>query len=397
MKNKHDYNCMTTSKDNGCLKVLSIHWGFIPGGVAVYARHIEGVGNHAPVSIKSLCINSPAWPFDKTNAAHIDMDVLAIKNHGDFSWLGKTRAFIRKESPDIIMTHGFNGAFVAALAARGLHIPIVSSWHGDYYPSTLSQKIRKPFFDTLLKLLFRYVVKEIITVSNFSKSALVSKRIATHKISVVHNGIPPEPLNSDYAQDIRNELRIQDGQLLVGTACRLASQKGLEWFLKAIAIVVKTHSNIKFVLWGDGPQKEYLLDLINDLGIREHITMPGYRSDIHHCLPALDIFCMSSYAEYFSIALLEAMRSGIPIVATAVGGNPEAIESGKDAILIPPADPKALAEGIITLADNLELRDEMAFNARERFLAEFTSEKMVAKTADWLLNCARKHVLKNTL
>jgi glycosyltransferase involved in cell wall biosynthesis len=377
--------------------ILSIHWGFIPGGVAVYARHIEKVVSHGPLSIKSLCINSPVWPFDRENAAHMDMNIIEVRGRWDASWIRKVRYFIRKEPPDLIMTHGFNGAFVAAIASRGLNIPIVSSWHGDYYPSTFIQKIRKPFFDVLLKFLFRHIVKEIVTVSKFSKETLITKKINGKKVAVIHNGIPFEPLPPDDIQRVRDELGIPRECLLAGTACRFVVPKGLDCFLEAIAIVTKTVEKVRFVLWGDGPQRAYLEGLIKELHIDEYVIMPGYRSDITHSLNALDIFVMSSYAENFSIALLEAMRAGLPIVATNVGGNPEAIEGGAEGILVPAADRNALATGIITLANDHQLREQIALKARERFLEQFTSDKMVEKTAAWLLECIEKHKIKSAL
>lgn len=376
-------------KNNRNIKVLSLHWGFMPGGVSVYARYIEQVNRYGPLSMKSLCVNAHDWSFDKANAAYMNIKIIDIKGRWDFSWLTRIRSCIKEESPDLIMTHGFNGAFVAAMAAVGLKIPKVSSWHGDYCPTTIYQKISEPFIDRLQVFLFRHVVKEIVTVSHFSKKALMAKGLSENKIAVVHNGIPPEPVNCEYVRSIREELKISDDQVLVGTACRLASQKGLEWFMRAIAIVSKTHKNIRFVLWGEGPQEKYLRTLIKELGIDEFIQMPGYRSDIKHCLPALDIFCMSSYAEYFSIAMLEAMRAERPIVATSVGGNPEAIETGKEGILVPASDADALAKGIITLAVNRKLREDMALKAKNRFHSEFISEKMIEKTAGWLLSCAR--------
>jgi len=370
---------------------MSIHWGFIPGGVAVYARHIEEVGSYAPLSIKSVCINAPDWSFDKENAAHMNMNIISIKGREDLSWARKVRKLIKDESPDLILTHGFNGAFVGAVAGRGLNIPIVSSWHGDYFPSTLTQKIRKPFFDFLLKILFRKHVKAIVTVSHFSKRALLEKGIDEKKITVVHNGIPPESVPVGNKQRVRNELGVTDGYLLAGTACRLAAQKGLEWFLRAVATVVGREKNIRFVLWGEGPQRRFLEDLIDELGIGEYISLPGYRSDISRCLQALDVFVMSSYAEYFSIALLEAMRAQLPIVATDVGGNPEAIGTGKEGILVPAANPQALAQGILTLVNDRPKREQMALEARHRFLTEFTSEKMVKQTAAWLTACLGRH------
>lgn len=378
--------------ENGKIrKILSIHWGFIPGGVAVYARHIERVGSYAPLYLKTVCITAPDWPFDQANADNMDMDVIKINGRADFSWVAKVRKIMKEESPELVLTHGFNGAFVGVLGGCGLKIPKVSSWHGDYFPSNFRQRIRKPFFDLLLKILFRHYVGDVVTVSHFSEESLVHKGVDRGKIVVVHNGIPPEPVPVEYRTIIRDELHISDDCILAGTACRLAAQKGLEWFLRAVAIVVLGERNIHFVIWGDGPQREYLKGLIDELGIGEYVSLPGYRSDVFHCLPALDIFVMSSYAEYFSIALLEAMRAGLPIVATDVGGNPEAIKREEEGILVPPADPKALAESILILVNDPARRERMAQLAQQRFLAEFTSERMVEQTASWLMACVRKH------
>lgn len=369
--------------------ILNIHWGFLPGGVAVYARHIEKVGSYAPLRVRSICINGAGWSFDETNAARMDMDVVAIKGRTDLSWIPKVRAAIKGKSPDLILSHGFNGAFVSVVAGRG--IPLVSSWHGDYYPSTLVQKMRKPFVDLSVRILFGHCVRRIVTVSDFSKKALMCYGVKGESISVVHNGISPEPLAQDRREQIRKELELPDGCLLVGTACRLAAPKGLKWFLHAIARIVRFRKDIRFVVWGEGEQRDYLQDQIKKLEIGDYISLPGYRSDIADCLSALDIFVMSSYMEHFSIALLEAMRAGLPIVATDAGGNPEAIDNGCEGILVPVADPDALAEGIDVLSSDPARRKEMARRARQRFLNDFTSDKMVEKTAQWLMECAGRY------
>ncbi len=374
------------------IKVVSLHWGFIPGGVAAYARYIEGVALYAPITVKSLCINSSKWPFDEANARHIDMDLIEIKGRLDPSWIWKTRKWMKKhERPDLILTYGFNGCFAAKLSTLGLNIPIVSAWHGDYIPTTVIQKLRKPVFEVIEKVLFRYVVKEIVTVSQFSKRRLARKGIKGKKVMVVYNGIPPMTKDSIYSQNIREELKLPEGTTLVGTACRLSAQKGLQWFLKAIAVAIKTRPDLRFVIWGDGPQKEYLQELSKELNIERYVIFAGYRPDIPHCLSALDIFVMSSYVEYFSIALLEAMRTGLPIVATNVGGNPEAIEDGVQGILVPYANFEALADGILRLANDKQLRETFAKKAQQRFLDQFTSENMVEKTGSWLMDCVNKH------
>ncbi|GAM10722.1 putative glycosyltransferase [Geobacter sp. OR-1] len=372
-------------------RIISIHWGFIPGGVAVYASEIENVSNYAPISLKSYCLHAQKWQLDHTSIDKMNIVLLPIVSRLDLSCILTLRKILLKEKPDLILAHGFNGVFVAALSGVGFDIPIVSSWHGDYFPSTPAQKLRKPLFDALQKILFRYVVKDVVTVSRFSKEILVSKGVDEQNISVIYNGIPDIEYLPEKREEIRKSLGVPDGCFLVGTACRLASQKGLQWFLHTIALIVEIRQDVRFVIWGDGPLKNQLLTLAQSLGINGYITFAGYRSDIALCLTALDLFVMSSFAEYFSIALLEAMRAGLPIVATRVGGNPEAIEDMVHGILVPFADPQALANGVLTLLSDEKLRRNMAIQARERFQAEFTSEKMVEKTAQWLMDCNRRH------
>lgn len=374
-------------------RIVSLHWGLIPGGGAAYARCLEDVGRYAPLSIKSLCITAAGWPVYSAGLAGMDVDLLEIKGRMDPSWIGRARHFLKKQRPDLILTHGFNGAYAALLSTTRLNVPMVSSWHGEYFPSTPAQRLRKPFFNIIERVLFSYVVKEIVTVSDFSRNVLIRKGISGRKITVIHNGIPDIPRYPENRPQMRNSLQIPEGSVLVGTACRLAAQKGLQWLLRASAIVLKARRDVHFVIWGDGPLKQSLQNLSNELGVSEYVHFAGYQPNIEQLLPGLDVFVMSSFAEYFSIALLEALRAGLPIVATNVGGNPEAIQDGVHGILVPFADAKALAEGILTLAESDKPREQMRANARQRFLDQFTAETMVSKTARWLSASLQKHAI----
>lgn len=372
------------------LKILSLHWGFIPGGGSAYARCLEDVGRYAPVRIKSLCITAPGWPLDPARRT-MDMELVKIRGRLDPTWVGATRDLLKKERPDLILTLSFNGAFAAWVATIGLGLPIVSSWHGEYFPTTLAQKLRKPVFDLIQKVVFRNVVKEIVTVSDFSRQVLIRKGVSSSRITVIHNGISDIPADPEKRREIRESLAMPEDTLLVGTVSRLSAEKGLQWLLRAAALVLQARRELRLVIWGDGPLKKPLLNLAGKLGIAEYVRFPGHQPDIDQCLPGLDIFVMSSFTENFSIALLEAMRAGLPIVTTNVGGNPEAIKDGVHGILIPFGDPQALAAGILTLAADGKLRERLAAQARQRFLDEFTADKMVARTAAWLLDCARKY------
>jgi glycosyltransferase involved in cell wall biosynthesis len=370
---------------------MSLHWGFIPGGIAQYASSIEGIRIHSPSIMKSVCITIPDWQMDQRLLAQMDMEIISIKSRLDFSWIRKTRDIIRQYHPDLLFVYAFNGGFVAATTLGALRIPVVGSWHGDYYPSTLSERIRAPLIHLIERTIYRFVLREIIAVSHFSQQTLVSKGIPAERISVIHNGIRTLADPPPNGTDIRKQLAIDDNTLLVGTCCRLTKAKGLHWLLHTIALIKEKASSMRFVVWGDGPLRRDLAKLAARLRIDDVLLFPGYAQDVPACLAALDLYVMSSSSENFSISLLEAMRSGLPIVATDVGGNREAVQDGRDAILIPFGDSQAMGSAILRLANNEELRDFLAHNASQRFHEQFTADIMVRKTAKWFITCAERY------
>jgi len=370
------------------IKVLNIHWGFIPGGVAKYASLISDVTQIAPIAMKSICVNAPNWSFDQIAASKINMKHILISSRLDPSWIWKARKIIKQEKPDLIFTYGFNGNFVAVITTIGQGVPIVSSWHGKYVGTTLPQRMVSPLVNFLSDILLKYFVHNIVTVSDYSMNILARISIEEKKIIRIYNGIPP--FNDDkskidreaYHEFSRNE------ELLIGTACRLDSTKDLPTFLRAIRIVLKKNDQIIFIIWGDGPKKNFLIEMAKELNIYNNVKFMGYEPKIDQRLRSLDIFVLPSILENFSIALLEAMRAGLPIIATDVGGNPEAVEHNKHAILVPPRNPEALARGILKFAKDKDLRLKTGKAAQQRFKDFFTNKKMVAEIAKWLTYCA---------
>jgi len=370
------------------VRVLNIHWGFIPGGIAKYASLISNVSKIAPIEMKSICVNAPSWSIDQIAASKLDMKHILISSRLDPSWIWKVRKFIRQEKPDLIFTYGFNGSFVTLTTTIGQGVPIISSWHGKYIGTTLQQRLVSPIVNFLSDILLKYFVKNIVTVSDYSMNILVQKSIEKKKIIRIYNGIPPlDNGNVKIDKEAYHELS-RNKNLLIGTACRLDSTKDLPTFLRAIRIVLKQNDQIIFIIWGDGSQKKFLIEMAKELKIYDNVKFMGYEPNIDQNLYSLDIFVLPSILENFSIALLEAMRAGLPIVATDVGGNPEAVEHNKHAILVPPGSPEALAKGILKFAKNKNLRIKTGKAAQQRFKNLFTNKKMVIEIAKWLTDCA---------
>jgi len=372
------------------IRVLNIHWGFISGGVAKYASLINNVSQIAPIGMKSVCVNAPNWSFDQISASKINMKHILISSRLDPSWIWKVRKIIRHEKPDLIFTYGFNGNFVAVAATIGQSIPIASSWHGKYIGTTLLQKIRAPLFNLISTILLKYFIKEIVTVSEYSKNVLIRQSIKKEKIKRIYSGLPLSEIKEINRLHDKREGNKKGEELLVGTLCRLDTTKDMPTLLRAISIISKKTNRIKFIVWGEGPQKKELIKLAKKFNIENMVKFPGFERDIDKCLQSLDIFVLPSILENFSIALLEAMRSGIAIITTNIGGNPEAVYHNEHAILIPPDAPEELARGILKFAKSKLLREKMGTAAQERFFNLFTNDKMLRETANWLLCCAKK-------
>ena len=167
---------------------------------------------------------------------------------------------------------------------------------------------------------------------------------------------------------------------------RLAEGKGLEYLLKAAQRIYRGR-NVSFMLIfaGTGPLKSKLEKLAAALGLGRHVRFLGFRSDIGDLLAASDIVVLPTLREGLSIALLEAMAAGKPIVTTTIGSNLEATHQGRAALLVPPRNPEALAEAILKFVSNPSLRLSKSAKARELFCAHYTENQMLDAYRDQYL------------
>jgi glycosyltransferase involved in cell wall biosynthesis len=154
--------------------------------------------------------------------------------------------------------------------------------------------------------------------------------------------------------------------VLVGTVANLRATKGYPDLLKAAQIVSRRSRHVQFVAAGQGPLADDLARTRDDLGLAGRFDFLGYRRDVHRVLAALDIFVLASHHEGLPIALLEALALGVPVVATSVGGIPEAVTDGREALLVPPGQPDRLASALESLIASAELRGALAAAASTR-------------------------------
>jgi len=367
-------------------KLLSIHWGLSLGGVAKYAEMLERVRGIVPVNIRSLCLLRGDRPVDRNALAALDSIVVPVRSVADPTWVGKVRRIVADEAPDCVISHGFNGHLASLVGCAGLPAAQhrLASYHGSYHATTLGRRLLEPFYNGYTHWFLRVKAAGVVSVADYCADFLVRHGVRREKITTVHNGIPDRPASTVDRAAVRGEWGFNADHIVIGVASRLDPVKGLEYLVRAFAQVAQRYSHARLVLMGDGTVRDVLADQTKALGIDGRVLFAGMRSDVPRCLGALDIFALPSLAEYHSIGLLEAMRAGLAIVATDVGGNTESVREGQEGLIVRPADAQGLANALERLVTSPALRTQFGIAARARFLGTFTEQMMLENTAQWL-------------
>lgn len=219
------------------------------------------------------------------------------------------------------------------------------------------------------------------------RDALAHERIDERKLRLIYNGVALENFRPIDASATRREFGIEPEDVAVVAVANLHPYKGHEDLLRALAslrVRGGAFSRLRAVLPGrDQGARGRLEALVAELGLEDAVRLPGEREDVPAILQMADIVVHPSHQEGFSNAILEAMTAGRPVVATAVGGNPEAVVEGETGFLVPARDPEALAAAIGRLAEDRELRGRMGAAGRARIELEFSMDRMIERFVAW--------------
>jgi glycosyltransferase involved in cell wall biosynthesis len=223
-------------------------------------------------------------------------------------------------------------------------------------------------------------VHVFIAASRVIASILMDDGIARDRIEVVHDGVNVGLVDKQPAVDAHAAFWLPHGAPLVGNVAALAAHKGQKHLVAAAKTVVRAVPDARVLIVGEGELREPLERQIKELALERHVLLTGFRADAIGLLKSFDVFVLSSVTEGLGSAVLEAMAARRPVVATRAGGIPEAVADGETGVLVPPADPDALAEAVIGLLKDPSRRERLAVAGRARVAAEFSVEKMVSRT-----------------
>lgn len=262
----------------------------------------------------------------------------------------KRLAYIfRKHQTQIVHAHQCTPWFYSALSR--LINPaqkLVFTEHGRFFPETKNHK--KILVN---KLLIEPFTSRIIAVSEDIKKRLcVYEGLRYKSIDIIYNGALINSSCNISKSSIRQNFGFTDNDFIVGSVGRLDPIKNIPLLIGALYKIAQQKLPVYGLLIGDGPEFNYISAMINDLGLKDKIIMTGFREDAQNLLRALDLFVLPSFSEGISLALLEAIMAGIPVVATDVGGNPEVIINNYTGWVIPSNSTDTLVTAIIEAINN---------------------------------------------
>jgi glycosyltransferase involved in cell wall biosynthesis len=300
----------------------------------------------------------------------------------DFLALFRLARLIREGGYTIVHTHsskaGIVGRWAAKLARAPLIIHTVHGWghHDHQHPLVRAYYI-------WLERLTLPITDKLIVVSPLNIEKGVSDGIGQpDDYLVIRSGIELERFGHPQTpRDVtRTAWKIPVAAPVVGTVTRLSPQKGPLDFVRAAALILQAQPACYFLLVGEGPMHDEVVTLAGQLGIGHRLVLTGLRRDVPELMAAFDLFVLSSLWEGLPRVLPQAMATGLPIVATATDGSAEAIVDGVNGFLVPPGDPAALAQQVITLLNEPTLAQQMGAAGQQR-VAEFDVRRMVEQIA----------------
>ena len=294
-----------------------------------------------------------------------------VKRRLSVAYAWRLRRLLRRERFDLVHAHIYASTTAAAIATLGTGVPLVITEHTE--ASWQGWRAR-----WISRWVYRQA-KHIIAVSTPIERRLIERDgLSPDRITVIPNAVvPSSEVRSDAHPALPAGLRP-----LVGVVARLQREKGVANFLEAAARVAPLLPEAHFVIAGDGPLRQELEILAENLGLKSRIRFLGFRSDASALIESMDVLVVPSLTEGSPLVTLEAMAAGVPVVASAVGGIPDQIRHDKEGLLVPPGDTEALGEALLDLLRDPDRARRLGEAGRNRAASQFNHETMVHRIED---------------
>ncbi len=353
------------------------------GGAQVHVRDLASAvlaRGHQP-----LVLTGGAGPYVESLRARgvqtFTLANLAVPIHPlrDLRALQEIRALLKTLRPDLVSTHSSKAGILGRVAGRSLGIPVIFTAHG--WAFTPGVPSREAAMYRWIERLAAPLASRIITVSEFDRQLALVRGIApSDKVVTIHNGMP----------DIAEELRADPSGSPVRLAmvARFERQKDHVTLFHALAGLRDEPWWLDLI--GDGPLLAEANALSRELGLADRVQFWGQRMDVDARLSQAQVALLITNWEGFPRSILEAMRAGLPVVASAVGGIAESVRDGETGFTVPQGDVEGLRQRLKQLLGNPELRASMGRSARRLYERSFTLAHTVERTLTIYREVARE-------
>lgn len=324
--------------------------------------------------VSVFCIRTAGEMAPLFEREGISVEVVPFKSRWSPTCLFRLAKRLKEKRSDIVHTHMYRCNTSGVVAARLARTPVVIA---NVHNVNEWDDFRQLLTD---RLLARLKDKIVAVSEGVRQDYLRQTHISPSRVVTIYNGIDVQQFQgAEAAPEMASRFGVGPGDKVVATAARLVEQKRHTDFLQMAALVSRQLPQTRFLIVGKGKLREQLEQEARDMGISEHVCFAGHVNDIPGLLALTDVIVMCSDKEGFSNALLEAMAAGVPVVATDVGGNAEAIVDGESGYIVPRRRPDLIAEKVISLLTDGSLHERISRGAEARS-SVFSIDRMCAAT-----------------
>ena len=344
-----------------------------PGGAeTVFLRVAAGLDARGWRAVP--VVNRDAWLARELRAAGLQPIVMSSKGSLNVEYLRALCHLARSSKARALVTHLYGSAVYGGVAGRLTRRPVVSVLHGQTDVGTEER------FAWIKSQVVGHGAVRLVAVSEHLRQALECRIAAPpQRWTVIPNGVDTQALRAGGSCGLRHRLAIPSDAVVVGALGNIRRPKGYDVFLRAAAELARSSDRLQFVIGGEAKHDlmNELLALRDDLGLQQRVHFAGLQTDVRGFLGDIDVFLLTSSTEGFSIACVEAMACGLPVVATRSGGPEEIVVDQRTGFLCPVGDFRALADRVRQLAGSAELRARMGAAGRQRAVERFSLDAML--------------------
>ena len=357
----------------GPVRVVQVIWSLGLGGAEQVVIRLAAGLDRRRFQPLVCCLDQPG-PF-ATRAEAVGVEVVALDKRGPLDVRAAVRLarLLRARQVDVVHTHLWGANLWGRLAGLAGGVPVVTTEHNvdDW----------KGAGHLALDRALAPAATHLVAVSQQVREFYEARGVGRGRWQVVYNGVETNGGAWRERGPAFRGLGLGADEPVVGLVGRLVAAKAPLVFLRAVALAAGRVPSLRGLVVGDGPLRADAEGEARRLGLEGRVVFAGLRQDVPELLPGLDALVFSSLREGLSMAMLEAMAAGVPVVATNVGGTPELVTHGVTGLLVPPARPEAIADALESLLADAPRADAIRRAARLRVEERFSLERMTAAYA----------------